>query len=208
MKKKIWIICVLAIACVLCGCMSEPSETDETTWTTYVINDKTCRMVYSAPPEEAVEKIDRSEWVGGHYREARVDEEGNFVLTLSEDDIAHWKKEMESNLKTLMEGSVKDNDGSYLKVSDDYHQITTKVQEEYAMGAAIGVQMAMLWCATMQMLNGEDPNDWWVDVTFIDLESGNVVKEWKDFPKKNEGNKITKEDWERARKATTEQSAS
>ena len=115
---------------------------------------------------------------------------------------------MESNLKTLMEGSVKDNDGSYLKVSDDYHQITTKVQEEYAMGAAIGVQMAMLWCATMQMLNGEDPNDWWVDVTFIDLESGNVVKEWKDFPKKNEGNKITKEDWERARKATTEQSAS
>ena len=24
-------------------------------------------------------------------------EEGNFVLTLSEDDIAHWKKEMEEN---------------------------------------------------------------------------------------------------------------
>ena len=76
------------------------------------------------------------------------------------------------------------------------------MQEEYAMGAATGVLLATLRCATMQMLNGEDPNDWWVEVTFIDLESGNVVKEWKDFPRKNEGNKRTKEDWERARKGT------
>ena len=42
---------------------------------------------------------------------------------------------------------------------------------------------AQLWCATMQMLNGEDPNEWWVDVTFIDLESGNDVMECKDFSK-------------------------
>ena len=202
MKKKIWIICVLAIACVLCGCMSEPSEAEKATWTTYVINDKTCRMVYSCSAEEAAEDFATFKEIDGHVRETSLDEEGNFVLTLSEDDIAHWKKEMESNLQTLMEGSTKDNDGGYLRVSDDYHQITTKVQEEYAMGAGIGVLMATLWCATMQMLNGEDPNEWWVDVTFIELESGNVVKEWKDFPRKNEGNKITKEDWERARKGT------
>ena len=76
------------------------------------------------------------------------------------------------------------------------------MKEESALGAEMEIQMAGIWCATMQMLNGEDPNEWWIDIKIIDLESGNVVKEWKDFPRKNEGNKITKEDWERARKAT------
>ena len=181
MKKKIWIICVLAIACVLCGCMSEPSETDETTWTTYVINDKTCRMVYSCSPEENVATMDDSDWIRGHYREASVDEEGNFVLTLSEDDIAHWKKEMEENFERIIK-AAKDSDCS-LEIGDDYHSITSTIPQEYALGAGMDVLPAQLWCATMQMLNGEDPNEWWVDVTFIDLESGNVVMECRDFSK-------------------------
>ena len=181
MKKKIWIICVLAIACVLCGCMSEPSETDETTWTTYVINDKTCRMVYSCSPEENVATMDDSDWIRVHYREASVDEEGNFVLTLSEDDIAHWKKEMEENFDRIIK-AAKDSDCS-LEIGDDYHSITSTIPQEYALEAGMDVLPAQLWCATMQMLNGEDPNEWWVDVTFIDLESGNVVMECRDFSK-------------------------
>ena len=200
MKKKIWIICVLAIACVLCGCMSEPSETDEPTWTTYVINDKTCRMVYSCSPEENVATMDDSDWIRVHYREASVDEEGNFVLTLSEDDIAHWKKEMEENFDRIIK-AAKDSDCS-LEIGDDYHSITSTIPQEYALGAGMDVLPAQLWCATMQMLNGEDPNEWWVDVTFIDLESGNDVMECKDFPRTNDGFEIDPEDWERARKGT------
>ena len=181
MKKNIFIICTLALVFLAYSYMSEPSEAEKATWTTYVINDKTCRMVYSCTPEENVATMDDSDWIRGHYREATVDEEGNFVLTLSEDDIAHWKKEMEENFDRIIK-AAKDSDCS-LEIGDDYHSITSTIPQEYALGAGMDVLPAQLWCATMQMLNGEDPNEWWVDVTFIDLESGNVVMECRDFSK-------------------------
>ena len=199
MKMKRILVSVLALALLFCGCSMKQAQEEQKNWTTYVINSDTCMAVYSAPPEEAITKISKSEWVGGHYRDASVDEDGNFVLTLSEDDIAHWKKEMEENLETLVKSSSKDNDGEYLKISDDYHQISTKAKKEYALGAAVGVQMATIWCATMQMLNGEDPNEWWVDIEVIDLESGNIVLNCKDFPRTNRKFSIDHEDWEKAR---------
>ena len=199
MKMKRILVSVLVLALLFCGCSMKQAQEEQKNWTTYVINDETCRAVYSAPPEEAVTKISKSEWVGGHYRDASVDEEGNFVLTLSEDDIAHWKKEMERNLEMLVNSASKDNDGGYLKISDDYHQLISKVQEENALAAGIEMQMAQIWCATMQMLNGEDPNEWWVDIKYIDLESGNTVFECKDFPRTCRGYEITPEDWEKAR---------
>ena len=199
MKMKKILVSVLVLTLLFCGCSMKQAQEEQKNWTTYVINDETCRAVYSAPPEEAITKISKSEWVGGHYRDASVDEDGNFVLTLSEDDIAHWKKEMEENLETLVKSSSKDNDGEYLKISDDYHQISTKAKKEYALGAAVGVQMATIWCATMQMLNGEDPNEWWVDIEFIDLESGNTVLECKEFPRTSKDFSVNLEDWEKAR---------
>ena len=206
MKKNIFIICTIALVFLAYSYMSEPSEAEKATWTTYVINDKTCRMVYSCSAEEAAEDFATFKEIDGHVRETSLDEEGNFVLTLSEDDIAHWKKEMEENFARIIK-AAKDSDCS-LEIGDDYHSITSTIPQEYALGAGMDVLPAQLWCATMQMLNGEDPNEWWVDVTFIDIESGNVVMECKDFPRTSDGFEIDPEDWERARKQTTEQSAS
>ena len=64
---------------------------------------------------------------------------------------------------------------------------------------AVGVQMATIWCATMQMLNGEDPNEWWVDIKYVDIESGNTVLECKDFPRTRKDFSVNLEDWEKAR---------
>ena len=199
MKKKRILVSVLALALLFCGCSMKQAQEDQKNWTTYVINDETCRAVYSCTAEEAADSFSSFEEIDGHVRKTSIDEEGNFVLTLSEDDIAHWKKEMEENLETLVKSSSKDNDGEYLKISDDYHQISTKAKKEYALGAAVGVQMATIWCATMQMLNGEDPNEWWVDIEFIDLESGNTVLECKDFPRTSKDFSVNLEDWEKAR---------
>ena len=197
MKMKRILVSVLVLTLLFCGCSMQQAQEDQKNWTTYVINNDTCMAVYSAPPEEAVTKISKSEWVGGHYRDASVDEEGNFVLTLSEDDIAHWKKEMEENFARVRK-AAEDSECS-LDIGEDYHSITSTVPEEYAFEASIDVYTSVLWCATMQMLNGEDPNEWWVDIKYVDIESGNTVLECKDFPRTSKDFSVNLEDWEKAR---------
>ena len=197
MKKKRILVSVLALALLFCGCSMKQAQEEQKNWTTYVINDETCRAVYSAPPEEAVTKISKSEWVGGHYRDASVDEEGNFVLTLSEDDIAHWKKEMEENFARVRK-AAEDSECS-LEIGDDYHSIISTIPEKYAFEAGMDVYFSTIWCATMQMLNGEDPNEWWVDIKYVDIETGNTVLECKDFPRTSREYSLKAEDWEKAR---------
>ena len=197
MKKKRILVSVLALALLFCGCSMQQAQEDQKNWTTYVINDETCRAVYSAPPEEAVTKISKSEWVGGHYRDASVDEEGNFVLTLSEDDIAHWKKEMEENFARVRK-AAEDSECS-LEIGEDYHSIISTIPEKYAFEAGMDVYFSTIWCATMQMLNGEDPNEWWVDIKYVDIETGNTVLECKDFPRTSREYNLKAEDWEKAR---------
>ena len=196
MKMKRILVSVLALALLFCGCSMKQAQEEQKNWTTYVINSDTCMAVYSAPPEEAITKISKSEWVGGHYRDASVDEDGNFVLTLSEDDIAHWKKEMEENFARVRK-AAEDSECS-LDIGEDYHSITSTVPEEYAFEASIDVYTSVLWCATMQMLNGEDPNEWWVDIKYVDIESGNTVLECKDFPRTSKDFSVNLEDWEKA----------
>ena len=197
MKMKKILVSVLVLALLFCGCSMQQAQEDQRNWTTYVINSDTCMAVYSCTPEENVQTMDDSDWIRGHYRDASVDEDGNFVLTLSEDDIAHWKKEMEENFARVRK-AAEDSECS-LEIGEDYHSITSTVPEEYAFEASIDVYTSVLWCATMQMLNGEDPNEWWVDIKYVDIESGNTVLECKDFPRTSEDFSVNLEDWEKAR---------
>ena len=162
MKMKKILVSVLVLTLLFCGCSMKQAQEEQKNWTTYVINDETCRAVYSCTPEENVQTIDDSDWIRGHYRDASVDEEGNFVLTLSEDDIAHWKKEMEENFARVRK-AAEDSECS-LEIGDDYHSIISTIPEKYAFEAGMDVYFSTIWCATMQMLNGEDPNEWWVDI--------------------------------------------
>ena len=197
MKMKKILVSVLVLALLFCGCSMQQAQEDQENWTTYVINDKTCRAVYSCTPEENVQTMDDSDWIRGHYRDASVDEEGNFVLTLSEDDIAHWKKEMEENFARVRK-AAEDSECS-LEIGDDYHSIISTIPEKYAFEAGMDVYFSTIWCATMQMLNGEDPNEWWVDIKYVDIETGNTVLECKDFPRTSREYSLKAEDWEKAR---------
>ena len=197
MKMKRILVSVLVLALLFCGCSMQQAQEEQKNWTTYVINDKTCRAVYSCTPEENVQTMDDSDWIRGHYRDASVDEEGNFVLTLSEDDIAHWKKEMEENFARVRK-AAEDSECS-LEIGDDYHSIISTIPEKYAFEAGMDVYFSTIWCATMQMLNGEDPNEWWVDIKYVDIETGNTVLECKDFPRTSREYNLKAEDWEKAR---------
>ena len=197
MKMKRILVSVLVLALLFCGCSMKQAQEEQKNWTTYVINDKTCRAVYSCTPEENVQTMDGSDWIRGHYRDASVDEDGNFVLTLSEDDIAHWKKEMEENFARVRK-AAEDSECS-LEIGDDYHSIISTIPEKYAFEAGMDVYFSTIWCATMQMLNGEDPNEWWVDIKYVDIETGNTVLECKDFPRTSREYNLKAEDWEKAR---------
>ena len=197
MKMKRILVSVLVLALLFCGCSMKQAQEEQKNWTTYVINDKTCRAVYSCTPEENVQTMDDSDWIRGHYRDASVDEDGNFVLTLSEDDIAHWKKEMEENFARVRK-AAEDSECS-LEIGDDYHSIISTIPEKYAFEAGMDVYFSTIWCATMQMLNGEDPNEWWVDIKYVDIETGNTVLECKDFPRTSREYNLKAEDWEKAR---------
>ena len=197
MKMKRILVSVLVLALLFCGCSMKQAQEDQKNWTTYVINDETCRAVYSCTPEENVQTMDDSDWIRGHYRDASVDEDGNFVLTLSEDDIAHWKKEMEENFARVRK-AAEDSECS-LEIGDDYHSIISTIPEKYAFEAGMDVYFSTIWCATMQMLNGEDPNEWWVDIKYVDIETGNTVLECKDFPRTSKDFSVNLEDWEKAR---------
>ena len=197
MKKKKILVSVLVLTLLFCGCSMQQAQEDQKNWTTYVINSDTCMAVYSCTPEENVQTMDDSDWIRGHYRDASVDEEGNFVLTLSEDDIAHWKKEMEENFARVRK-AAEDSECS-LEIGDDYHSIISTIPEKYAFEAGMDVYFSTIWCATMQMLNGEDPNEWWVDIKYVDIETGNTVLECKDFPRTSREYNLKAEDWEKAR---------
>ena len=197
MKMKKILVSVLVLALLFCGCSMQQAQEDQRNWTTYVINSDTCMAVYSCTPEENVQTMDDSDWIRGHYRDASVDEEGNFVLTLSEDDIAHWKKEMEENFARVRK-AAEDSECS-LEIGDDYHSIISTIPEKYAFEAGTDVYFSTIWCATMQMLNGEDPNEWWVDIKYVDIETGNTVLECKDFPRTSREYSLKAEDWEKAR---------
>ena len=121
MKMKKILASVLVLALLFCGCSMKQAQEEQKNWTTYVINSDTCMAVYSCTPEENVQTMDDSDWIRGHYRDASVDEEGNFVLTLSEDDIAHWKKEMEENFARVRK-AAEDSECS-LEIGDDYNSI-------------------------------------------------------------------------------------
>ena len=197
MKMKKILVSVLVLTLLFCGCSMQQAQEDQKNWTTYVINSDTCMAVYSCTPEENVQTMDDSDWIRGHYRDASVDEEGNFVLTLSEDDIAHWKKEMEENFARVRK-AAEDSECS-LEIGDDYHSIISTIPEKYAFEAGMDVYFSTIWCATMQMLNGEDPNEWWVDIKYVDIETGNTVLECKDFPRTSREYNLKAEDWEKAR---------
>lgn len=196
MKKRIIFFCVILTLFLLYGCVqSNMSNMYKDTWTTYTLSSKTSHAFFSASPEDSIKKICDSKWVGGHYRDASVDEEGNLILTLSKDDIAHWKEEITNDIKKVMESSQKDRDGGYTKINDNYHYIECKVQREYNLAAGFEITEAAVDCGIMQMLNGEDANCWKVDITIIDLDTGRIVSECKGFPE--EKLHIGVEEWEK-----------
>lgn len=196
--KKIKIIVILfVLAFLMVGCdndnkkeITKNSENKE-----YVLNAKTCKTLMGCSPDEANKTLKESYWVQGHFQSAKVDERGNLVLVLSDEDIEHWK----NHINQLFEkkSTAEETDGFKFLVDDDYKCIETYVNKEVYSAAGFDLIFMSVYCGIMQMLNGENPNEWYVDLRMYDVETETLIAEAR-FP--DESMSVNDEDWDRALK--------
>lgn len=178
--------------CQLLDALQQNNSNHERNYHTYTLTSTTSHYLFNSSPAEANERFQTSPWIRGHYRSAYEDNNGNLVLVLSDDDITEWKKYIQSDIKQFQTNA--EVDGQALEVSIDYKKIVASTNKELYVAAGYDVVYTIVYCGIMQMLNGEDPNEWGVNIIFKDSESGRIVKD-VNFPK--DGNfSIDDTDWD------------
>ena len=187
-KKILCIILIFSLGVVPTGCNGEEH--------TYIIPEKTCNMLFSHPPEEWEEVANISYWIQGEYVSAEVDEEGNLVLVLNDKNIRHWKKELQEGIETKYNADKRDGEGYGFEYDETYTAITYHTDREIYGGVIIAFGFLIPEFGIMQMLNGTDPGEWYVDITVKDVETGTTIKTGR-VPDDG-GFELNREDWEKA----------
>lgn len=158
----------------------------------YVLSVKTCNTFFRCKPEEAEQSLNAYGWTVGRFQSAVEDENGNLVLTLSDSDVEYWKNYIDEEIKDRYRLNALD--GCLFIVTDSYHKIEAQTKRELYMADGFNISYISLYCGIMQMLNGENPNEWYVDIEMIDVESGKTVKTGR-VPSTFT---VTDEDWDKA----------
>lgn len=195
MKKGVILLLIGVILLSFAGC-GLPIDIDSLSISKnsqYVLEPKTCKTLIGGTPAEAETVLANSHWVEGHFQSAVEDEEGNLVLTLSKKDKEHWENHINQVINNRIELDAAD--GYKFIVGDDYKSIETHTTKEVYLADGYNIMRISLFCGIMQMLNGEDINNWYIDIKMVDLETGALIKEVR-FPENNLN--VTDEDWERA----------
>lgn len=174
MKKIFTVILSLALILSLAGCKETVIDGGEEH--TFVVPPKACAM-FGGTPEVVVENKDYSPWMAGNYVSMEVDAEGNLVIVLNDRHIEHWKSEALDMFETALEGDKKDGEDYGFKISEDYRSISYYTKRDVVFGALVKIGIIFPYCGIMQMLNGEDISNWYVDIKVIDIDTGIVVKE-------------------------------
>ena len=188
MKKLITTVLILIMLASLCGCEIQEH--------TYVISKDRCNWLFGSTPERMEENKDNSPWVGDNYVSMNVDEEGNLVLVLNDKHIAHWKRELKDGIETKYNADKRDGEGYGFEYDETYTTLTYYTDREIYGGVVISLGILIPKFGMMQMLNGTDPNEWYVDITVKDVETGITIKTGHMPDDGSFG--ITDEDWDKA----------
>ena len=187
-KKILCIILIFSLIVVPTGCSGEEH--------TYIIPKDRCPWLFGATPEEMEEGKDDSPWVGDNYVSISVDEEGNLVLVLNDKHIKHWKKELKEGFTIQQNAEKRDGEGYGFEYDETYTSLIYYTDEEIYGGTIIGIPILISGFGIMQMLNGTDPGQWYVDITVKDVETGTTIKTGR-MPD-DVSFELTVEDWEKA----------
>ena len=189
MKKLITTVLILIMLASLCSCKLQEH--------TYVISNNSCVCMFGITPEEMEAEKDDSPWVGDNYVSMEVDEEGNLVLVLNDKHIWHWKRYIEEELKIMREVYKKAGVEYGFIISEDYTELTYMTDRSFYFGSFVKLGFLIPDCSIMQMLNGTDPNEWYVDITVKDVETGITIKTGR-FSNEESSFGLNAEDWDKA----------
>ena len=186
-KKVLCIILIFSLGVVPTGCNGEEH--------TYIIPERRCVAMFGCTPDVALESIDESYWIQGEYVSAEVDEEGNLVLVLNDKNIRHWKKELQEGIETKYNADKRDGEGYGFEYDETYSAITDHTDRKIYGGVVIAFGFLIPEFGIMQMLNGTDPSQWYVDITVKDVETGTTIKTGR-MPD-DVSFELNREDWEK-----------
>ena len=93
-------------------------------------------------------------------------------------------------------------DGLKFEINESYTSLTYYTTKELFFSSGLTMTRITGYCSIMQMLNGNDPNTWYVDIAMADVETGKIVKQGR-VPDDGEF-EVTAEDWDRIREEAVE----
>ena len=175
MKKIFTVILSLALILSLAGCKEIGIDGGEEH--TFVVPPMTCGTLLGGTPEFVVETKYDSPWIGDNFVSMEVDADGNLVIVLNDRHIKHWKSEMLRKFDLALTGTEKGGEGFTFKIDEDYRSISYYTKRDVVLGSLMQIGIIFPYCGIMQMLNGEDISNWYVDIKVIDIDTGIVVKE-------------------------------
>jgi hypothetical protein len=159
--------------------------------TKYIFSKKACGLMFNITPREAIDSFPKSPWAISNYRGVSVDNYGNLVIVLSDEDIEEWKK---YHLEELSEAVKRGGRlGVAIEIDVEYKKLvysSTRADAENLLGEIIWYQT----CAILQVLMiDEDPEKVKVEVIAINIDTGSVI--W-DFTMPDDTLTLSIDDWD------------
>ncbi|MDR1779055.1 MAG: hypothetical protein LBR14_04850 [Clostridiales Family XIII bacterium] len=149
------------------------------TYTKFVFNPVVCGGLFYKTPEDTLAGFENGQSRrSGHYRTAEIDEEGNLVVELSDADIEFWREDCLSAIDEVVT-SINEEGTCHIYVSDDHKELEFSAPPEYYMTIWPAGSAVFPSCGILQVLDGTAPEDWSLDMTFINSETGHIVAEFK-----------------------------
>jgi|GEM_PF-4851392 len=161
-KKKpdaiFFVICILG--CVIMRFIVSYIINDITVNTiTYKLPSNVCQALFYCDPDEFTENcISLGITNNDRCYSYSVDEKGNLLLSLTEEQIENWKEQCKKDIKSAT---------SYrTKVSSEYDRVVFE-DEHWPIGST-GANQAVVACAVLKMLDGCKPEEIFVEFIVVD----------------------------------------
>lgn len=161
---------------------------------TYVVPPKACNSLFGSSPENVVIRQGESPWIGDNYVSMEEDKEGNLVIVLNDKHVEHWRTEILDDFEQTNKANKEYGIG--FELSQDYSTMKYYTNEDVYGVVGMRIGFILPYCGILQMLDGVDLNEWYVDIEVIDVDTGITVKEGRLPQDKKFG--VLKDDWENA----------
>jgi len=164
---KILFIPLIVLCIIVAGVVSFLSQ-----YNLYVISPEICRVVIGKTPVEFVESNgEETALENSGYTYAKLDEEGNLFLIISDIQKDNWKATVIDKDSWFSESA---RNAGNVEISKDYKKIILRCYRETYTNEAISFVMNSSECVFLQVLNGEKSENIKVDCYFIDAVTNEV----------------------------------